>query len=77
MTLLFEAAGLIPQKTMIKQLFRANVKYGGRQVKHWVGGALLVVPRWSRACAWAHRGTGRAEGVGEYVEPGGIDKAWG
>ena len=25
----FEAAGLIPKKTMIKQLFRANVKYGG------------------------------------------------
>ena len=40
----FEAAGLIPKKTMIKQLFRANVKYGGRQVKRWVGGARGVVP---------------------------------
>ena len=39
----FEAAGLIPEKTMIKQLFLANVKYGGRQVKRWVGGARRVV----------------------------------
>ena len=33
--------------------------------------------RWSRACAWAHRGTGGAEGVGEYVEPGGYRQSLG
>ena len=33
--------------------------------------------RWSRACAWAHRGTGGAEGVGEYMEPGGYRQSLG
>ena len=33
--------------------------------------------RWSRGCARAHRGTGGAEGVEEYVEPGGYRQSLG
>ena len=72
----FEAAGLIPAKKMIKQLFRANVKYGGRQVKRWVGGARGVVP-----------GSGNREGsaggaelvlglIGGQAEPRGSESMW-
>ena len=51
-----------------------------------VGGALGVGAEvgesvgersWSRGCVWAHTGTGGAEGVGEYVEPGGYRQSLG